>query len=53
MSYRYSGKNIRPFTAICDCKFGRKVIVTKTTKIAKENIVNDLDYLNNYCKKEE
>ena len=42
MSYRYSGKNIRPFTAICDCKFGRKVIVTKTTKITKENIVNDL-----------
>lgn len=64
MSYRYSGKNIRPFTAICDCKFGRKVIVTKTTKITKENIVNDLqkalaihdknavaiNYLENYYK---
>lgn len=64
MSYRYSGKNIRPFTAVCDCKFGREVIVTKKTKITQLNIVDELqnalaihdknanaiNYLENYYK---
>uniref|UniRef100_A0AAU8B5C0 Portal protein n=1 Tax=Dulem virus 39 TaxID=3145757 RepID=A0AAU8B5C0_9CAUD len=40
--YKYFGKNIRPFTAICDCNFGRKVIYTRARKITKQNIVAEL-----------
>lgn len=40
--YKYFGKNIRPFTAICDCNFGRKVIYTRARKITKQNIATEL-----------
>lgn len=40
--YKYFGKNIRPFTAICNCNFGRKVIYTRTRKITKQNIATEL-----------
>lgn len=40
--YKYFGKNIRPFTAICDCNFGRKVIYTRVRKITKQNIATEL-----------
>lgn len=43
MSYRYYGKNIRSFTAICDCDFGRKVIYTNKRKITENNIVEELN----------
>lgn len=43
MSYRYSGKNTRPFTAVCNCNFGRKVIKTNKAKITELNIVNELE----------
>lgn len=41
--YQYYGKNIRPFTAICDCNFGRRVIYTNKSKITTENIVDELN----------
>lgn len=40
--YKYPGKNYRPFTAVCDCKFGRKVIYTKQSKITQDNIITEL-----------
>lgn len=40
---RYYGKNIRPFTAICDCNFGRRVIYTNKSSITKNNIVEELN----------
>ena len=40
--YRYAGKNIRPFTAVCDCNFGRQVIYTNTRQITQQNIVEEL-----------
>lgn len=40
--YKYYGKNIRPFTAVCDCNFGRKVICTRARKITKQNIADEL-----------
>lgn len=43
MSYTYYGKNIRPFTAICECNFGRKVIYTNKRKITEDNIVDELN----------
>lgn len=43
MSYRYYGKNIRPFTAICDCNFGRSVICTNKKRITAGNIVEELN----------
>lgn len=39
----YYGKNIRPFTAICDCNFGRKIIKTNKSKINAYNIVEELN----------
>lgn len=36
-------KNYRPFTAICDCNFGRQVIYTDQAEISESNIVNELD----------
>lgn len=41
--YQYCGKNVRPFTAICGCNFGRKVIFTKKSKITSNNIVEELN----------
>ena len=43
MAYRYYGKNIRPFTAVCDCNFGRKIIKTNKSKINASNIVEELN----------
>ena len=43
MSYRYYGKNIRPFQAICDCNFGRKIIKTNKSQINASNIVEELN----------
>lgn len=43
MSYMYYGKNVRPFTAICDCNFGRRVIYTNKKQITKDNIVDELN----------
>lgn len=41
--YQYYGKNVRPFTAICDCNFGRRVIYTNKSKITAENVVDELN----------
>lgn len=60
--YRYDGKNRRPFTAVCQMKFGRKIIYTNQLAIGSNNIVeeigkampihddnrNEIDYLENY-----
>lgn len=43
MGYAYYGKNIRPFTAICDCNFGRKIIKTNKNQINAGNIVEELN----------
>lgn len=40
---RYFGKNIRPFSAISDCSFGRKVIYTRATEINELNILKELN----------
>ena len=40
---RYYGKNVRPFSAICDCSFGRRVIYTNARSITEFNIVDDLN----------
>ncbi len=41
--FKYYGKNIRPFTAVNQCNFGRKVISTNKAKITKLNIVEELN----------
>lgn len=41
--YRYYGKNIRPFSAICDCNFGRKIIYTNARRITRYNIIKELN----------
>ena len=43
MAYKYFGKNIRPFTAVCDCNFGRKIIKTNKSQINANNIVEELN----------
>lgn len=43
MAFIYTGKNIRPFTAVCGNKFGRKVIYTNQEVINAENVVNELN----------
>lgn len=43
MAYRYYGKNVRPFTAVCDNQFGRKVIYTTQTVITDDNVVEELN----------
>lgn len=43
MSYEYFGKNIRPFTAICSCNFGRQIIYTNKSAITKANIIEELN----------
>lgn len=42
MAYRYSGKNTRPFSAVCHNEYGRKVIKTNATRIDETNIVKEL-----------
>ena len=41
--YRYVHKNIRPFSAVCDCNFGRQIICTNAKQITKLNIVEELN----------
>lgn len=41
--FRYVGKNIRPFSAVCDNSYGRKVIYTNQRYIDGSNIVNELN----------
>lgn len=43
MAYKYFGKNIRPFTAVCNCNFGRKIIKTNKSQINARNIVEELN----------
>lgn len=43
MAYRYFGKNMRPFTAVCDNQFGRKVIYTNASAITENNIIAELN----------
>ena len=43
MSYVYYGKNVRPFTAICNCNFGRRIIYTNKKQITVNNIVDELN----------
>lgn len=40
--YQYFGKNIRPFRAVSDCRFGRRVIFTNQKRITAENVMEDL-----------
>lgn len=37
-------KNYRPFTAICDCHFGRRIIYTNAGVITKNNIREELSH---------
>ena len=41
--HRYYSKNIRPFTAVCGCNFGRQIIYTNKLKIDKTNIIEELN----------
>lgn len=41
--YKYCGKNIRPFSAVCDCRFGRKIICTNAKQITGDNIIKELN----------
>ncbi len=41
--FRYYGKNVRQFSAVCDCSFGRKVIKTNAKQITIDNIVEELN----------
>lgn len=64
MAWKYMGKNYRPFSALCDCQFGRKVIFTNKNRIDGSNIVQEvqkamsthrqnameIDYLDRYYK---
>lgn len=43
MAFKYFGKNIRPFTAVCGCSFGRQIIYTNKASITKDNIVDELN----------
>lgn len=38
----YTRKNYRPFTALCDCRFGRQIIYTQAANITSENILREL-----------
>lgn len=40
--YRYPHKNYRPFSAVCDCNFGRKIIYTNVRRITSDNILEEL-----------
>lgn len=41
--YKYYGKNVRPFTAICGCNFGREQIRTNQSVINASNIIEELN----------
>ena len=41
--YNYPHKNYRPFSAICNCGFGRKIIYTRQRQITWRNIVDELN----------
>lgn len=41
--YKYYGKNVRPFTAVCNCHFGRRIIKTRAVQITRNNIVKELE----------
>lgn len=41
--YTYYGKNTRPFTAVCNCHFGRRIIKTRAVQITRNNIVKELE----------
>ena len=41
--YTYYGKNTRPFTAVCNCHFGRRIIKTRVAQITRNNIVKELE----------
>lgn len=41
--YRYVHKNIRPFSAVCNCNFGRQIIYTNAKQITRLNIVEELN----------
>lgn len=41
--YKYYGKNIRPFSAVCNCNFGRKIIYTMQENITENNIIDELN----------
>lgn len=43
MAYQYFGKNTRPFTAICGCNFGRRIIYTNKKQITANNIIDELN----------
>ena len=43
MKYNYYGKNIRPFTAVCGCNFGRRIIYTNKDNITSDNILEELN----------
>ena len=43
MAFKYFGKNIRPFTAVCGCSFGRQIIYTNKASITEDNIVDELN----------
>lgn len=43
MAYKYFEKNIRPFTAVCNCNFGRKITKTNKSQINANNIVEELN----------
>lgn len=38
----YFGKNIRPFRAVCNCRFGRQIIFTNQKAIDSNNILDEL-----------
>lgn len=40
---KYYGKNIRPFSAICNCGFGRQIIYTNKSSINANNIIEELN----------
>lgn len=41
--YKYPHKNIRLFSAVCDCNFGRQIIYTNAKQITSQNIVEELN----------
>lgn len=43
MAWKYFRKNTRPFTAISDCNFGRKIITTSVERIDASNVVEELN----------
>lgn len=41
--FRYYGKNVRPFSAVCDNQYGRKIIRTNANRIDETNVVQELN----------